>query len=337
MNLTEAINILKNANYLVEASESDAYRAAKHIFTEFENKNPERVKKYEEKLKNAGIQDSWQRHYFKSLCHTLKVDGSDALYYIPGLLRLILINNVPIKDIHYIVPILDIYAKDGKKEIIQNNGQVKIKTDRYLNGYYSYLNKNNQYSEYEKEEPMTLTALKYFLSDYKTYLKPANNKDDEHITKTMNSAKTDYKIVKLNSYADLKPYEKYLSEYRWCYLLPNIFNYAYANRNVNMYLALKPGFDKMKKTDPGFKDSIIGIDVGLSSKTGKPFLAAATARTNHMTIDGKPDFQNPKSGDHCYDPDELSEILGCPYYIACPPPEFPVDPDEIHYGQPMRI
>jgi len=326
MNLTEAINILRNANYLVEASESDAYRASKHVFTEFEQKEPERVKKYIEKLESAGIQESWSRYYFKSIMHRLKLDNSEALYYLPGMLKWKLLKNIGINVIEDFIPILNAYAKDGKKEIITRISKMKL--DRYLNLFISHKNNKDQYSEFVNYGLISFADLNDMLSEYKDRIKQESIKkkkaEEEEAISKMTSTKTDYKIVKLEKYEDTLPYHKYVEEYNWCYFISDsIFKNMYARRGVNMYLALKPGFENMSKKDPGFKDSMIAIDVGLDPKTKKPFLAASTARTNHMTVDGKPDFENPKSGDHCYSPYELSKILGCPYYIACPPPKKP--------------
>ena len=326
MNLTEAISILRNANYLVEASESDAYRASKHVFTEFEQKEPERVKKYIEKLESAGIQESWSRYYFKSIMHRLKLDNSEALYYLPGMLKWKLLKNIGINVIEDFIPILNAYAKDGKKEII--TGISKMKLDRYLNLFISHKNNKDQYSEFVNYGLISFADLNDMLSEYKNKIKQESierkKAEEEEAISKMTSTKTDYKIVKLEKYEDTLPYHKYVEEYNWCYFISDsIFKNMYARRGVNMYLALKPGFENMSKKDPGFKDSMIAIDVGLDPKTKKPFLAASTARTNHMTVDGKPDFENPKSGDHCYSPYELSKILGCPYYIACPPPKKP--------------
>lgn len=330
MNLTEAINILKNAHYLVEASESDAYRAAKHVFAEFEQKESERVKKYIEKLEKAGIQESWSRYYFKNILHKLKLDNSEALYYLPGMLKWHLLKNIGIKELEEFVPLLNAYAKDGKKEIIKRN--FKIKLDRYLNLFISQKNDKNQYSEFVNRGLVSLADLNDILSEYKTKINQDNIKrqktEEEEAISKMSSTKTDYKIVKLEKYEDTLPYHKYVEEYNWCYFDSKIiFDHIYASRGVNMYLALKPGFETMSKKDPGFRDSMIAIDVGLDPKTKKPFLAASTARTNHMTLDGKPDFNNPKGGDNCYSPYELSKILGCPYYVACPPPKTPSNTD----------
>lgn len=326
MNLTEAISILRNANYLVEASESDAYRASKHVFTEFEQKEPERVKKYIEKLESAGIQESWSRYYFKSIMHRLKLDNSEALYYLPGMLKWKLLKNIGINVIEDFIPILNAYAKDGKKEIITSISKMKL--DRYLNLFISHKNNKGQYSEFVNYGLISFADLNDMLSEYKNKIKQESierkKAEEEEAISKMTSTKTDYKIVKLEKYEDTLPYHKYVEEYNWCYFISDsIFKNMYARRGVNMYLALKPGFENMSKKDPGFKDSMIAIDVGLDPKTKKPFLAASTARTNHMTVDGKPDFENPKSGDHCYSPYELSKILGCPYYIACPPPKKP--------------
>lgn len=326
MNLIEAINILRNANYLVEASESDAYRAAKHVFAEFEQKEPERVKNYIEKLKSAGIQESWSRYYFKRIVHRLKLDNSEALYYLPGMLRWLLLKNIGMAIVEEFIPILNAYAKDGKKEIITRNSKMKL--DRYLNLFISQKNNKDQYTEFVNRGLISFADLNDMLSEYKYKVKQESiekkKAEEEEAISKMTSTKTDYKIVKLEKYEDTLPYHKYVEEYNWCYFVSrSIFDHMYAKRGVNMYLALKPGFETMSKKDPGFRDSMIAIDVGLDPKTKKPFLAASTARTNHMTLDGKPDFENPKGGDNCYTPYELSKILGCPYYIACPPPKKP--------------
>lgn len=82
-----------------------------------------------------------------------------------------------------------------------------------------------------------------------------------------------------------------------------------------MYLALAPGFEKLKPGDAGYGRSMIGFDMGPVDERGISKLKVCNNRYNHA-----PDLEheNNKSGDSKYTALELSEILGIPVWRDCP-------------------
>ena len=168
-----------------------------------------------------------------------------------------------------------------------------------------------------KSDPLTFSQLK------ERFAKAADDMDEAeqdswekaHVDQPNNG----YKIIELTDYKTAHKFYKYTvtrdPHTAWCYLGDEETFEDYMKDGNRLYLAVKPGFEKLKPGDPGYGDSMIGFDMGPVKKNGKSKLCVATNRYNHgLNIEtGKKG-----NGDYEYDQTSLSDTLGLPVWRACP-------------------
>jgi hypothetical protein len=128
-----------------------------------------------------------------------------------------------------------------------------------------------------------------------------------------------YQIIVLKDFETAHKFYPYTvtddSHTAWCYLETEDAYDNYSETGNKLYLALKPGFEKLKPGDPGYGDSMIGFDMGPVNEKGKSKLCVSTNRYNHGT-----NLETGESGggDSAYTKTELADILGLPIWTACP-------------------
>ena len=129
----------------------------------------------------------------------------------------------------------------------------------------------------------------------------------------------DYVIVELKDFATANKFAKYTElspgdqKSGWCHTeYDDTFDYYSNNGKIRLYIAYKPGFEKLQPGDKGYGQSMLGIDVGPGNK-----LKHCNNRYNH---DDDPELDNTKNrpGDNRFNAKELSLLLGAPFYQVCP-------------------
>jgi len=168
-----------------------------------------------------------------------------------------------------------------------------------------------------KSEPLTFDQIKDMFAQSAD---EANEAEQDEWEKT-HAGITDngYKIIELTDFNTAHKFYPYTvtsdPHTAWCYLeTENTFDY-YRNEGNRLYLAYKPGFEKLKPGQPGYGDSLIGFDMGPIEKNGKSKLQVSTNRYNH----GKNlETGENGGGDSAFTQTTLSDTLGLPIWKACP-------------------
>lgn len=168
-----------------------------------------------------------------------------------------------------------------------------------------------------KSAPLTFSQLK------ERFAKAADDMDDaeQDAWEKAHAGQPDngYKIIELTDFNTAHKFYPYTvtddPHTAWCYLEDEYTFDDYRKDGNRLYLAVKPGFEKLKPGDPGYGDSMIGFDMGPVKKNGKSKLCVATNRYNHgINVEtGKK-----AHGDFEYDQNSLSDTLGVPVWTACP-------------------
>ena len=123
----------------------------------------------------------------------------------------------------------------------------------------------------------------------------------------------DYHIVELTDYETAAEFAKYTDPNTWCYFEDeDTFEYYREGGTIRLYLAYKPGFERLEPGDKGYGQSMLGIDIGPNNE-----LIHCNNRYNH---EDDPELDNDvnRPGDNRFDAKELSLLLGGPYYKFCP-------------------
>lgn len=300
MNLQEAIKILQRNNFLLEASESDAYNYTKKEL----HKLPEDLQ--EELRDNAENPEHWERECYNTLLTRFSLRNTDALYFTPGLARIAYgelymdgdgeESGKILKLIRYVHFISTAHKEEFNRKLEHKTGVDNKNNPIYRECSYSDLN------------DMFGTVTSGLMQQEYKEIENAEYKN------------SDYKVVWLKDFETAHSYLKYCSADPWCYFETEDTFEDYENGGrTKLYLLLKPGFEELEPGDPGYGASMIGIDVDPGEETGVPaVLLHASNRYNHSS-DPELDEKAHPAGDNRYSAAEISQMLGGPFWEICPP------------------
>lgn len=147
------------------------------------------------------------------------------------------------------------------------------------------------------------------------------SKEQEKVTnaeraayETTSQNSTKYTVIELKDFETAHKYLKYTDLPHgdaWCYLENKATFDSYRASGNKLYLALAPGFEKLKPGDKGYGRSMIGFDMGPADENGRSTMEVCNNRYNHAT---DLEHENDKTGDNKYNEIELSKILGVPIW-----------------------
>ena len=300
MKLEEALRILQRNNFLLEASESDAYKYTKR---ELDNL-PEDLK--EDLISNADDPEHWQRECYEKLLTHFSLRNSDALYFTPGLAR------IAYGELEF----------DGPNE---ESGKIS-RLNRYVH-FITTAHKNdfNRKLEYKtgvdnKNKPIYKPCTFKDLDEMFGSVASAALQQEYAEIKDADYKESDYEVVWLKDFETANSYLDYCTADPWCYFEDEDTFEDYENDGrTKLYLLLKKGYQDLEPGDPGYGESMIGIDIDPSGETGVPaILLHASNRYNHQ-YDPELDERTHPAGDNRYSAAEISQFLGAPFWEVCPP------------------
>lgn len=289
--LTEAVCAL------YEASEGDARKYMKKVLQSLGLEH--------ELANDYGI--NWTEEAFNKIRNAFVHQGCDV-YFVPGIAR------IAYGDLRF-----DSDDEDTQKIALLRN-LVKFITMAHKAEFTRNLEKIDVVSEGPqkgmkvKSKPMTLDQLSAMFSREQ---KEVTGKARDQFAKEMgNSEGNGYKIIELKNFEQAHQFLPYCTADKWCYLQNESTFDSYAGGGNKLYLALAPGFEKLKPGDDGYGRSMIGFDMGPVDETGKSEMCVCTNRYNHSeNLEHEPGVG---SGDAAYDEIQLSKILGFPVWERCP-------------------
>lgn len=234
----------------------------------------------------------WLWNWFRG---DFELRNSDAIYYAPGLARIVFGDEIEKFDYFPKNP-LNYYAAQLCKIV-----------------HYIAMAHKGEYTRFLVDkatgEPATYATLK---DKFGAALKNTAKIARDELAK-MKYTPSDYVVEELASFEDTKKFEPYTASHKWCYFEDkSTFDYYRSGGSIRLYIAYKPGFTKLKPGDPGYGQSMLGIDIGPGGE-----LVHCSNRYNH---DDDPELDNEKNrpGDNRFNAKELSLLLGGPYYQFCP-------------------
>ena len=282
---------------LYEASEGDARKYMKKMLQSLG---------LEQELAQ-GYGDNWAETAFNKIRNAFVHQGCDV-YFVPGIAR------IAYGDLHF-----DSEDEDTQKLALLKN-LVKFITIAHKAQFTRNLEKIDVVQEGPqkgmkvKSKPLTLDQLSTMFSREQ---KEVTGKAREQFAKEhANSEGNGYKIIELKNFEQAHQFLPYCTADKWCYLQNESTFDSYAGGGNKLYLALAPGFEKLKPGDPGYGRSMIGFDMGPVDENGKSELCVCTNRYNHA--ENLENEEGAGSGDSAYDEIQLSKILGFPVWERCP-------------------
>lgn len=293
--LTEAVRAL------YEASEGDARKYMKKALVDAGLEN--------EMKSDYG--EHWSEEVFKKLRGDFVHHGCDV-YFVPGIAR------IAYGELDY-----DSDDEDTRK-ITQLRNLVKFITNAHKGQFTRNLERIDVVQEGPKKgmrvksKPMSFAELDdMFSSEQK---KVTDNARKSLSSEMSESEGNGYRILELKSFPEANALLKYTEtddpSTTWCYLESEYAFDSYAENGNRLYVALAPGFEKLKPGDPGYGRSMIGFDMSPVDEDGKSTMEVCNNRYNH----GK-NLENEEgvgTGDTAYDEIQLSRILGFPVWEKCP-------------------
>ena len=231
--------------------------------------------------------------------------GGCDVYYVPGIARLIFGSTDDIED-----PDLDLWSdvKDIVKFIsLAHKGEFSRNLE-----HISTVQEGPQRGMQVKGPPLNFEELSDMFSREIEDASAAERQEFENAKRSP----TGYEIIVLDDFDKAHEFLKYTPEDSpWCYLQNKATFEDYKSNGNKLYLALAPGFEKLKPGDKGYGRSMIGFDMGPVDERGMSKMQVCNNRYNHA-----PDLENEndRSGDSKYTEIELAEILGIPIWKDCP-------------------
>ena len=297
--LTEAVSNCYRV--LVEASEGEA---GKYFRKTIRNADPAIVRRlYGDTIDVMEAEcpdqpkESWATWLWNWFRGDFGLRNSDAVYFAPGLARLVLCSPDSDEKFEY-------YPKDP----LSPNADMLKKLVHYITMAHK-----DDYTRFlfdkETGEPATLESLTAKYGDALKKHGEEAMKELEGLDYTPN----DYVIVELTDFDTASKYAEYTEPDTWCYFEDeDTFEYYKSGGAIRLYLAYKPGFERLEPGDKGYGQSMLGIDIGPNNS-----LVHCNNRYNH---EDDPDLDNDKNppGDNRFDAKERSLLLGGPYYKFCP-------------------
>lgn len=282
-------------NLLIEASEGDAYKYTKKVLEAFP-----------EVLRNqlrADYGENWTRVIFNKVRDDFIHSGCDVLF-TPGITRILYgeldydsedQDTMKVRQLRSIVKFITTAHKD---QFTRNLARITVSTEGPTRGQKTI------------SDPLTFDELNDMFSR-----SIAAASDAERSTFVADKNTPKYTVIWLKDFEIACQYLKYCTADPWCYLEHEDTFENYASTGNKLYLALAPGFEKLKPGDPGYGRSMIGFDMEPQDENGRSHLGVCNNRYNHAE---DLEHENNKSGDNKYNEMELSKILGVPVWEAYP-------------------
>lgn len=272
------------AKRTIGASEGDAYYYTKKVLNALPSKG--RIEFCVRELVDQNT--SWTRACYNLIRSRFFMNGVSNILFAPGVAR------IAFDELH-----MEDDDEDGFKLA-------------ELDSYVQMISANHS-SEYTRK--LAINGAELNFTDLRERYGVALTKKTKELEQMLESRtykNGHYKIVHLKDFRTAHYYAKYANKYfSWCHLeSENAFNSYSKDGIVRLYLALKKGYRNMTPDDPDFGASMLGIDIGPRGE-----LIHVNNRWNHAH-----DNVDVRKGDNKYDASELSDLLGMPYYKACPPP-----------------
>ena len=282
---------------LYEASEGDARKYMKKVLQSLGLEH--------ELANDYGI--NWTEEAFNKIRNAFVHQGCDV-YFVPGIARIAYgdlrfdSNDADTQKIALLRNLVKFITMAHKAEFTRNLEKIDV------------VREGPQKGMKVKSKPMTLDQLSAMFSREQ---KEVTGKARDQFAKEMgNSEGNGYKIIELKNFEQAHQFLPYCTADKWCYLQNESTFDSYAGGGNKLYLALAPGFEKLKPGDEGYGRSMIGFDMGPVDENGKSEMCVCTNRYNHSeNLEHEPGVG---SGDAAYDEIQLSKILGFPVWERCP-------------------
>lgn len=298
------LEFLQRYDLLTEASESDAFKYSKRSFNEL-------PKELQAELEdNNDSDEDWQRACFHTVCTRFGLRNSETMYYAPGLVR-IAYGELDMDG--------DTEASD---KILKLARYVKFISIAHKNDFTRFLVYKQEVDDPENpSKPKIIEKVCTYDDLDKMFGEVTNSEAQKEIEKLKNAdyTKSDYQIIWLKDYKTAHQYERYTRPNTWCYFEDADTFKSYTNGGMTkLYLAVKPGFENLTTDDKGYGQSMLGIDINPGENGLPAMLLHVSNRYNHAE---DPELDNNKNppGDNRFNAEELSQLLGMPFYEACPP------------------
>jgi len=284
------------ADFLLEASEGDARKYMKAAIEKMPNVLAELQDEYG---------DEWVVKCFNKLRNDFVHSGCDVLF-VPGIAR------IAYGELDY-----DSDDEDTAKVMMLRN-IVKFITIAHKEEFsrnlehISIVKEGPKKGSKVKSEPMTFGELDTMFS---RNIEATTASAREEFERDSSANQTKYKVIWLKDFETAHSYLPYVEYDPWCYFEDDYTFERYCKNGNKLYLALAPGFEKLKPGDAGYGRSMIGFDMGPQDKNGHSTMEVCNNRYNH----GEDlEHENDKTGDAKYNEIELSKILGVPVWKAYP-------------------
>lgn len=248
---------------------------------------------------NAGM--SWERHAFNMLRVMFFHDGISDIYFAPGAMR-IACDDLGFPD-----------EDADQNKLLRLSSYLQIISMGHRTEYDRHL------TNVETGERLTFDRMDAMYGD----MLDANFEELKARLAAIEYGDRRYEIIWLRDFGVARSFSKFTRygdrSITWCHLEnEGMFRHYERQGTVRLYLAVLPGFDRMTPDDPEFGESMLGIDIGPGGR-----LIHVNNRWNHER-----DSVDLRKGDNKYSPEELSVLLGAPYYELCPP-----YPESVYVGR----
>ena len=282
---------------LTEASEGDARKYMKKVLIELGLD-----KEFEEEYG-----EHWSEEAFNEIRSRFIHNGCDV-YFTPGLARIAYgdldmgTDDEDTTKLRLLGQLVRFITTAHKDEFSRNLEHITVVQDGPNKG------------QKVKSAPCTLDQLNTMFGKVQQQMTDAERDEFNKTLQTDNG----YTIIELTDFETANKYQPYTDLKggdSWCYLESEETFNSYRASGNRTYLALAPGFEKLKPGDKGYGRSMIGFDMGPVDANGHSNLEVCNNRYNHA-----PDLEheNNKTGDSKYNEIELSKILGFPVWEKCP-------------------
>lgn len=281
---------------LYEASEGDARKYMKKML--------QSMGLEQELAEDYG--ENWSEAVFNKIRDSFVHQGCDV-YFVPGIAR------IAYGELDFDSDDEDTQKIANLKRLVKfitmaHKGQFTRNLERI-----SVIQEGPQKGMKVKSKPMTYEQLANMFSNE---AKSATANEREEYTKNNQSGDNGYKIIELKDFEQAHKLLPYCTADPWCYLENEYTFDTYAQSGNKLYVALAPGFEKLKPGDPGYGRSMIGFDMGPVDENGKSELCVCNNRYNHAK--NLEHEEGVGTGDDAYNEIQLSKILGFPVWEKCP-------------------
>lgn len=271
-------------------SEGDAYRYTKKVLNALPNRNDvcaeytELMEDRNKELPEHSKVSSWTRCAYMELRSYFFKDGVSKIRFAPGIAR-IAFGELNLGQ-----------ETENTDALMRLHEILRIISIAHANEYTRHLGKDDHLYTFEELQEIYGTKISGQWSAMKRRL---NRKK---------YGPRRYNITELTSFEVASQFGNYVN---WCHVHGECMYNHYKHTSilnegrcqvstVRLYVATLPGFEKLTPEDEDYDNSMLAIDVGPAGR-----LVHVTVRRN--------------SGDNYYTEEELSDLLGGPFYKICPP------------------